>query len=83
MIFQLHSDNSNFKKLIAHLKWLQDLGVINSFELKESDQQYLNQDSKDILNNMLKEGEADYKNGNTFSPEEVKSMIDTWLKDQR
>lgn len=78
MTLKLNFKEADLKKLLNHIKWLQEIGLISSYEFQTIQEKIEDEESNRFIEEMINEAEEDIKNGRVYSSEEAKQIISQW-----
>lgn len=81
MTIRLNFNTTNRKKLLGIVKWLKEIGLIESFDLdakKEKSEREPEEDTETFIARMIKEGEEEVANGEVYSQAEVEQKVKEW-----
>jgi len=77
MTLKIDFDNANRQKILQHLNWLAEIGLIKSFkeERKENEPK---QPTEEFIKEMITDGEAEIVKGAVHTQSEVEQKIKEW-----
>jgi cell division protein FtsX len=76
MTLELNYQKDQQTRLLQHIQWLLEIGLIESYDLKEKEEIEVSEEDVEAL---LK-ARQDVKNGNFLTHEEVKTKFSEWRK---
>lgn len=82
MTLQINFDTADQGKLLKHIKWLAEIGLVKSYVLKETAEAQ-QESTDDFIANMIEAGEKDFANGNVYTHEEVKQKLKEWQANKK
>lgn len=75
MTLKLNFKEANLKKLLNHIKWLEEIGLISSYEFQSIQDKIEAENSSRFIKEMIDEAEEDIKNGRVYTSEEAKQIL--------
>ena len=82
MTLKIDFDNANRKKILQHLNWLVEIGLIKSFK-EETKENTPNKTTEEFINEMVSKGEAEIANEKVYAQTEVEQKIKEWQANKK
>lgn len=79
MTLQLNFTESQQIKLVRHIQWLMEVGLIESYKVRQEEEADEPEVTDEEFQSML-QASQEVKEGKFYSHEEVKSIASTWQK---
>ncbi len=76
MTIKLNFDKTDLRKLLNHIKWLKEVGLISSYDINNPDSE--DKETIKFIQNLIEEAEKDIAEGRVYTTEEAKQILANW-----
>ncbi len=83
MTIKINFNITNHKKLLGIVKWLKEIGLIESFQLEPKEEQQPVKETDRFIAEMIKKGEENFTKGNVYTQAEVEQKMKVWMDSKK
>lgn len=83
MTIKLNFNITNHKKLLGIVKWLKEIGLIESFQLEPKEEHQSDNETDKFITEMIKKGEENFAKGNVYTQAEVEQKMQKWMESKK
>ena len=83
MTIRLNFNITNHKKLLGIVKWLKEIGLIESFQLEPKKEEEIDSETDKFIAEMIEKGEENFAKGNVYTQAEVEQKMQVWMESKK